>query len=67
MSRSRFDGGDHKQDADTMSHITLGTQRITERSDPPEKSDCPEPRVDKGALLENVRTGGMAQRGKRGG
>jgi hypothetical protein len=58
MSRDRYDGGDHKQDAAEMSHITLGTQRITERADPPQKSDCAEPKADKGAFIRNLRIGG---------
>jgi hypothetical protein len=57
MSR-RDDGGDHKQDAATMPHIVLGTQRIAERSDPPQKSDCPAPTADKGAFIRNLRVGG---------
>lgn len=53
-----IDGGDHKMDAAAMSHLVLGTQRIGERADPPQKSDCPEPRLIKSAMPENVRIAG---------
>jgi hypothetical protein len=56
--KPRNDGGDHKQDADSMPGLVLGTQRITERADPPQRSDCPEPQADKGAFIRNLRTAG---------
>ncbi len=62
--KSRDNGGDHKMDAAEMPHLVLGTQRITERADPPEKSDCPAPRADKGAFIQNLRMAG-SPRGAR--
>jgi hypothetical protein len=51
-------GGDHKQDAAEMPNLVLGTQRITQRADPPQKSNTPDPKADKRAFPMNVRMGG---------
>jgi hypothetical protein len=56
--KSRDDGGDHKQDASHMPNLVLGTQRIHERADPPQKTDCPDPVADKSAFVRNLRTAG---------
>lgn len=61
MSKRKDDGGDHKQDAAAMPHIVLGTQRITERADPPQKSDSPQAKADPSAFIRNLRMAGSAR------
>jgi len=59
-----FESGDHKMDAAEMPNLVLGTQRITERSDPKPKDGSSAPNRNRSAMIENLRMAG-SPRGKQ--